>query len=62
MISKKRVLDHFGSASEVARFFGITDKAIYQWDDKAIPRERELELMLRIPETFGVQRQEERVA
>ena len=55
MLSKKRVIDHFGSPQEVARFFGITDKAVYQWPDKAIPRERELELMLRKPDVFGMQ-------
>jgi hypothetical protein len=53
MVSKKRVLKHFGSVGAVAQFFGITDKAVYQWPDAAIPRERELELMLRLPADFG---------
>jgi hypothetical protein len=55
MISKARVLEHFGSAAAAAEFFEVTDKAIYQWDEKGqgIPRERELELMLRLPHVFG---------
>jgi hypothetical protein len=53
MLSKERVLKHFGSVSAIAQFFGISDKAVYQWDDGAIPRERELELMLRLPAEFA---------
>jgi hypothetical protein len=55
MISRQAVVDHFGSVAAVAEFFGIYASAVYQWDEdgKGIPRERELELMLRLPEKFG---------
>ena len=49
---KAEVLKHFGSVAKAAEFFGIEPQAIYQWKDDAIPRERELELMVRIPEKF----------
>jgi hypothetical protein len=53
MISKARVIEHFGSVAEVAKFFDIEVQAVYQWKDEAIPRERELELMVRLPADFG---------
>jgi hypothetical protein len=55
MLSRKRVVAQFGSVSAVAKFFGIARAAVYQWDEdgKGIPRERELELMLRLPHVFG---------
>jgi hypothetical protein len=53
MIRTDRVLKHFGSVSQVADFFGIGASAVYQWG-KYVPRERELELMLRKPDDFGV--------
>ena len=61
VITKSQVLKHFGSAIKAGEFFGITDKAVYQWDDTGIPRERELELMLRLPEKFGAPQARERV-
>lgn len=48
-----RVLEHFGSVERVAEFFEITRQAVYQWGDGPIPRERALELMVRIPEKFA---------
>jgi hypothetical protein len=53
-IPTKRVLDHFGSPQGVARFFQIKDKAVYQWG-RTIPIQRELELMLKLPDVFGRQ-------
>lgn len=47
------VVEHFGGVEKVAEFFGITRQAVYQWGDGPIPRERALELMVRIPERFG---------
>lgn len=49
----EKVLDHFGSVEKVAEFFGITVQAVYQWSDASIPRERELELLLRLPNAFN---------
>jgi uncharacterized protein involved in tolerance to divalent cations len=54
MITKSQVLKHFGSVAKTAEFFGIEPSAVYQWKEK-IPRERELELMLRKPADFGMQ-------
>ena len=55
MLSRKSVVDHFGSVAATAAFFDIKPSAVYQWDEdgKGIPRERELELMLRLPHVFG---------
>lgn len=53
MIPKTRVLKHFGSVAKVAEFFDITEQAVYLWKEQGIPRERELELMLRLPADFG---------
>jgi hypothetical protein len=52
MITKSSVVDHFGSVAKAAEFFDITAQAVHQWPEK-IPRERELELMVRLPETFS---------
>lgn len=61
MLSKERVIKHFGSTAKVAEFFGITDKAVYQWPEH-IPRERELELMLRLSAEFGAPSKEKDAA
>jgi hypothetical protein len=55
MISKSQVLEHFKSVAAAADFFDIEPQAIYQWKDEAIPRERALELMVRLPEKFKPQ-------
>lgn len=52
MITKAKVIEHFGSALKVAEFFDIAVQAVYQWPE-SIPRERELELLLELPEVFG---------
>lgn len=52
MISKSHVLEHFGSVAKAAEFFNIAPQAIYQWDEGPIPRERELELNVRLPSQF----------
>jgi hypothetical protein len=52
VILTSRVIKHFGSVAKVAEFFGIYVQAVYQWG-KHVPRERELELMLRLPSQFG---------
>jgi hypothetical protein len=52
MISKSHVLEHFGSVAKAAEFFNIAPQAIYQWEDGPIPRERELELNVRLPGDF----------
>ncbi len=58
MISTSRVIRHFGSVNDTANFFGITDKAVYLWKKKThIPRERELELKLELPQFFGTPEQ-----
>jgi hypothetical protein len=55
-MKKSDVLEHFGgSVAKAAEFFNIEPQAIYQWKEDSIPRERELELMVRIPEKFGAQ-------
>lgn len=52
-ISIDSVVKHFGTREAAARFFGISRQAVYQWGDGNIPRERALELMVRIPDVFG---------
>lgn len=52
MIAKAKVMEHFGSAKKVAEFFDIEVQAVYQWPEKQIPRERELELLLKLPNVF----------
>ncbi len=59
MILTSRVIKHFGSVAKVAEFFGIYVQAVYQWG-KNVPRERELELMLRLPSEFGAPAAEKR--
>lgn len=51
MIKKSTVIKHFGSVAAAAEFFSCHVSAIYQWGTN-IPRERELELMVRLPEQF----------
>lgn len=48
MITKERVIQHFGSVAAVAEFFGIEVQAVYQWDEE-IPELREAQLRLRLP-------------
>lgn len=52
MIPTSSVIEHFGSVAKVAEFFDIYVQAVYQWG-QYVPRERELELMLRLPAKFG---------
>lgn len=52
MIEKSKVIEHFGSVAKVADFFDIEPQAVYQWAE-SIPRERQLELMVRLPDVFG---------
>lgn len=56
MVTKAQVLKHFGSVAKAAEFFGIDPQAIYQWKDDSIPRQRELELMVRLPADFPPER------
>ncbi len=58
MITKNKVIQHFGSVTEVAEFFGIEVQAVYQWGDE-IPELREAQLLLRLPGVFG-QKQSQR--
>lgn len=52
-MTKTDLIEIFGSAAEVARFYGITDAAVSAWDDsKPIPELREAQLRLRRPELF----------
>lgn len=54
MITTSQAIEHFGSVAKVAEFFDIRTSAVYQWIEKGrLPRERELELMLRLPEKFA---------
>lgn len=54
MISRAQTIQHFKTIEGVADYFAISVQAVYQWpEDGAIPRERELELMLAFPKTFG---------
>ena len=46
------MVQHFGSVAKAAEFFDIAPQAVYQWPEK-IPRERELELMVRLPAVFA---------
>lgn len=52
-ISAPEVVKHFGSVEKAAEFFQISRQAIYQWGDGPIPRERALELIVRLPNVFG---------
>lgn len=52
MITKERVVEHFGSVAAVAEFFGIEVQAVYQWGP-VIPELREAQLLLRLPDVFG---------
>jgi hypothetical protein len=52
-ITRQQVLDHFKTAQAVADFFDMTRQAFYDWGDGPIPRERDLELQLRLPRVFG---------
>ena len=57
MITRNQVIKHFGTVAKAAEFFRLTKQAVYQWPERAaIPRERELELMVRVPEKFGLSR------
>lgn len=56
MISPAKVIKHFGSVKATADFFHVHPSAVYQWEMK-LPRERELELMLRLPEVFPPSKQ-----
>ena len=60
MITKERVIQHFGSVSAVAEFFDIEVQAVYQWDD-VVPELRETQLLLRLPDVFGKKRRERAV-
>jgi len=52
-MTKTELIAIFGSAAEVARFYGITDAAVSAWsDDKPIPELREVQLRLRRPDVF----------
>lgn len=51
MITKKQLIQHFESASDVARFFGVSRQAVHRWAD-AIPARYEYELNLRLPHVF----------
>lgn len=54
MITRAQVVQYFKTIEAVADFFGISVQAVYQWpEDGAIPRERELELMLALPKKFS---------
>ena len=50
------VIEHFGTVDKVAEFFNISRQAVYEWGDGPIPRERALELMVRLPDKFGAAR------
>lgn len=52
-IAAPLVIEHFGTVDKVAEFFNISRQAVYQWGDGPIPRERALELMVRLPERFS---------
>jgi hypothetical protein len=53
MLTPQQVVNHFGSVGATARFFSIKPSAVYQWLEKnKLPHRRELELMLKKPETF----------
>ncbi len=56
MLTKTRVIRHFGSVAKVAQFFGIHVQAVYQWETY-VPRERELELIIGLPQVFGTPEQ-----
>lgn len=47
------VIEHFGSVDKAAEFFDISRQAVYQWGNGPIPRERALELMVRLPKAFA---------
>lgn len=53
MITRQQAVAHFQTVEGVAEFFGISVQAVYQWPEgEAIPRERELELLLAFPKKF----------
>jgi len=51
-MDKATIIQAFGSAAAVARFFGISDAAVSAWPDGPIPELRELQLRLRRPDLF----------
>ena len=55
-IAANLVIEHFGTVDKVAEFFNISRQAFFQWVDGPIPRERALELMVRLPDKFGAAR------
>ncbi len=57
MITKTSLIQHFGSVAKAAEFFDITAQAVHQWPEEKIPRERELELMVRLPDVFPPMRE-----
>lgn len=53
-MTKIELVQIFGTAAAVARFYGITDAAVSAWPDNAsIPELREVQLRLRRPDLFG---------
>lgn len=53
MITPQQVVEHFGTVAKTAVFFKVTPQAVYLWiENGKLPRERELELMLHVPEKF----------
>jgi len=52
------VIKFFGSVKKTAEFFGVDRQSVYQWlyaeksDSKPLPKRRECELSLRLPEQF----------
>jgi hypothetical protein len=54
MLTPQAVIKHFGSVKAVAEHFNIEPSAVYQWTHKKkVPRVRELELAMQMPEVFG---------
>ena len=51
---KERVLHELGGVKNAAQFFKCQRQAIYMWPDgEAIPKLRQLQLELAMPEIFG---------
>ena len=52
------VIKFFGSVRQTAEFFGVRRQAVYEWlyaerdRNKPLPKERQYELSLRLPEKF----------
>lgn len=52
------VIKFFGNARKAAEFFGVEPQAVYNWiyderkKKRPLPKEREYELNLRLPEQF----------